>query len=322
EEVSKDSTDMVIEIQQGVFSWDPAAPSPTIRGLDVQVKRGMKVAVCGTVGSGKSSLLSCILGEIPKISGTVRISGTKAYVSQSPWIQSGKIKDNILFGRELEETRYESVLQACAFKKDLELFPYGDQTEIGERGINLSGGQKQRIQIARAVYQDADIYLFDDPFSAVDAHTGTHIFQECLRGILGSKTVVYITHQVEFLFAADLILVMRDGEITQAGKYDEILQSSTDFEELVGAHQKALKSIDAVEISEFLSSQVLVEGSSIGNTTSVKHVNQDQLQKKDGNHKSREVEEELEPENHKERETDKEDKSSPACARRRKRERQ
>ncbi|KAH9291892.1 hypothetical protein KI387_042919, partial [Taxus chinensis] len=310
EEVSKDSTDMAIEIQQGVFSWDPAAPSPTIRGLDVQVKRGMKVAVCGTVGSGKSSLLSCILGEIPKISGTVRISGTKAYVSQSPWIQSGKIKDNILFGRELEETRYESVLQACAFKKDLELFPYGDQTEIGERGINLSGGQKQRIQIARAVYQDADIYLFDDPFSAVDAHTGTHIFQECLRGILGSKTLVYITHQVEFLFAADLILVMRDGEITQAGKYDEILQSSTDFEELVGAHQKALKSIDAVEISEFLSSQVLVEGSSIGNTTSVKHVNHDQLQKKDSNHKSREVEEELESENHKERETDKEDKSS------------
>ncbi|KAH9331210.1 hypothetical protein KI387_003318, partial [Taxus chinensis] len=309
EEVSKDSTDMAIEIQQGVFSWDPAAPSPTIRGLDVQVKRGMKVAVCGTVGSGKSSLLSCILGEIPKISGTVRISGTKAYLSQSPWIQSGKIKDNILFGRELEETRYESVLQACAFKKDLELFPYGDQTEIGERGINLSGGQKQRIQIARAVYQDADIYLFDDPFSAVDAHTGTHIFQECLRGILGPKTVVYITHQVEFLFAADLILVMRDGEITQAGKYDDILQSSTDFEELVGAHQKALKSIDAMEISEFLSSQVLVEGSSIGNTTSVKDINHDQLQK-DSNHISREVEEELESENHNERETDKEDKSS------------
>ncbi|GLJ18149.1 hypothetical protein SUGI_0320630 [Cryptomeria japonica] len=308
-QVSKDLTEMAIEIQEGAFSWDPAARSPTIRGLDVQVNRGMRVAVCGTVGSGKSSLLSCILGEIPKISGSVKISGTKAYVSQSPWIQSGKIKDNILFGREWEKTRYESVLQACAFKKDLELFPYGDQTEIGERGINLSGGQKQRIQIARALYQDADIYLFDDPFSAVDAHTGTHIFRECLLHILGSKTVIYVTHQVEFLYAADLILVMRDGEITQAGKYEDILQSRTDFEELVGAHQKALKSVDAMENSEYFSSQVLIEGQSTGNTTSVKDVNNQKLQTQDSGQKSKEVKD-LESKTHSEKEIDEGVKSS------------
>ncbi|XP_057844849.2 putative ABC transporter C family member 15 isoform X2 [Cryptomeria japonica] len=304
EKVSKDSTDYAIEIQEGVFSWDPAAPTPTIRGLDVHIRKGIRVAVCGTVGSGKSSFLSCMLGEISKMSGVVKISGTKAYVSQSPWIPSGKIRDNVLFGKEWDKTRYESVLQACAFKKDLELFPYGDQTEIGERGINLSGGQKQRIQIARALYQDADIYLFDDSFSAVDAHTGTHIFQECLLGILGSKTVVYVTHQVEFLFAADLILVMRDGEITQTGKYEDILQSNTHFEELVGAHKKALKSIDDMENSEILSSQVLFEGSSTDKKTSVKDVNHEKLQK------AQKVHEEIESQNQRENEKDKEDRSS------------
>ncbi|KAB1199140.1 ABC transporter C family member 3 [Morella rubra] len=206
-----------------------------------------QVAICGTVGSGKSSLLSCILGEVPKITGTIKLCGTKAYVSQSPWIQSGKIEENILFGKEMERERYNKVLEACSLKKDLEILPYGDQTVIGERGINLSGGQKQRIQIARALYQDADIYLFDDPFSAVDAHTGSHLFKECLLGLLSSKTVIYVTHQVEFLPAADLILVLKDGRITQAGKYNDIVNSGTDFMELVQAHNKALSAFDSTE---------------------------------------------------------------------------
>nr|KYP35331.1 ABC transporter C family member 3 [Cajanus cajan] len=175
------------------------------------------------------------------------ICGTKAYVSQSPWIQSGKIEDNILFGKEMEREKYEKVLEACSLTRDLEVLPFGDQTIIGEKGINLSGGQKQRVQIARALYQDADIYLFDDPFSAVDAHTGSHLFKECLLGLLKSKTVIYITHQVEFLPDADLILVMRDGRITQSGKYNDILQTGTDFMELVGAHKAALSSIKSLE---------------------------------------------------------------------------
>ncbi|RVW50095.1 ABC transporter C family member 3 [Vitis vinifera] len=198
-------------------------------------------------GSGKSSLLSCMLGEVPKISGILKLCGTKAYVAQSPWIQSGKIEENILFGKEMDRERYERVLDACSLKKDLEVLSFGDQTVIGERGINMSGGQKQRIQIARALYQNADIYLFDDPFSAVDAHTGTHLFKECLLGLLGSKTVIYVTHQVEFLPAADLILVMKDGRVTQAGKYNEILNSGTDFMELVGAHKKALLALNSLK---------------------------------------------------------------------------
>ncbi|KAK6934570.1 ABC transporter-like, ATP-binding domain [Dillenia turbinata] len=243
------SSEVAVEIVDGNFSWDSSSAVPQLKDLNLRVSSGMKVAVCGTVGSGKSSLLSCILGEIPKVSGSVKLSGTKAYVAQSPWIQSGKIEENILFGREMDREMYEMILDACALRKDLDVLPFHDQTEIGERGINLSGGQKQRIQIARALYQDADLYLLDDPFSALDAHTGTHIFKECLLRLLATKTVIYVTHQIEFLHAADLILVMKDGKITQAGKYHEILHSETDFMELVGAHRQALSALDSIQLS-------------------------------------------------------------------------
>lgn len=241
--------DIVIEVREGNFSWDSLATDLTLTGVNLQVKRGVRVAVCGTVGSGKSSLLSCILGEIPKISGTVRVVGSTAYVAQSAWIQSGTVEDNIRFGSPMDHDRYSSVLEACALKKDLELFAFGDQTEIGERGINLSGGQKQRIQLARALYQNSSIYLLDDPFSAVDAHTGSHIFKECILKYLLSKTVVYVTHQVEFLSPADLILVLRGGEIVQAGNYDELLQTGTDFSTLVHAHHEAISGMGGITSS-------------------------------------------------------------------------
>lgn len=176
EKLPKGSSDVAVEIIDGNFAWDVSSSIPLLKDVNIRVLNGMRVAVCGTVGSGKSSLLSSILGEMPKLSGSIKISGTKAYVAQSPWIQSGKIEENILFGKEMQREKYDEVLEACSLKKDLEILSFGDQTVIGERGINLSGGQKQRIQIARALYQDADVYLFDDPFSAVDAHTGTHLF--------------------------------------------------------------------------------------------------------------------------------------------------
>ncbi|KAL0399136.1 UNVERIFIED_CONTAM: ABC transporter C family member 3 [Sesamum radiatum] len=247
EKLPANSSDTAVEVINGNFSWDVSSPSPTLEDINFRVSHGMRVAICGAVGSGKSSLLSCILGEMPKISGVIRLCGTMAYVAQSPWIQSGKIEENILFGKEMDRQRYDRVLEACSLKKDLEILSFGDQTVIGERGINLSGGQKQRIQIARALYQDANIYLFDDPFSAVDAHTGTHIFNECILGLLDSKTVIYVTHQVEFLPTADLILVMKDGLIKQAGKYSDILKSGSDFMELVGAHEAALSALDSID---------------------------------------------------------------------------
>ncbi|XP_008792063.2 ABC transporter C family member 3-like isoform X4 [Phoenix dactylifera] len=255
------SSEVAIEVSNGSFSWDLSSEIPTLKDLNFQVLQGMSVAVCGTVGSGKSSLLSCILGEVPKISGTVKLCGTMAYVSQSPWIQSGKIQENILFGKEMDAEKYDKVLEACSLKKDLEILPFGDQTVIGERGINLSGGQKQRVQLARALYQDADIYLLDDPFSAVDAHTGSHLFKECLLGVLASKTVVYVTHQVEFLPSADLILVMKDGKIAQGGKYNDILNSGTEFMELVGAHKDALAALESMDLASNSSSSTM-EGDS------------------------------------------------------------
>ncbi|KAK6916111.1 ABC transporter-like, ATP-binding domain [Dillenia turbinata] len=159
-----------IKIKDGEFSWDPSS-RPTLAGIQMEVEKGMRVAVCGTVGSGKSSFLSCILGEIPKISGEVSLLYQKIrlgvvvleLVSQSAWIQSGNIEENILFGSPMDKAKYKNVIQACSLKKDLELFSHRDQTIIGDRGINLSGGQKQRVQLARALYQDADIYLLDDP---------------------------------------------------------------------------------------------------------------------------------------------------------------
>ncbi|CAL9113676.1 unnamed protein product [Musa acuminata var. zebrina] len=257
EELQEDATIVVprgltgnsIEINDGEFCWDPSSAIPTLSGIQLKVERGMRVAVCGIVGSGKSSFLSCILGEIPKTSGEVSISGSAAYVPQSAWIQSGNIEENILFGSPMDKPRYKSVLHACCLKKDLELLLHGDQTIIGDRGINLSGGQKQRVQLARALYQDADIYLLDDPFSALDAHTGSELFKEYILTALAGKTVIYVTHQVEFLPAADKILVLKDGHIIQAGKYEDLLQAGTDFNALVSAHHEAIETMDILEDS-------------------------------------------------------------------------
>ncbi|KAH7836915.1 hypothetical protein Vadar_007361 [Vaccinium darrowii] len=242
--VPRGITNMAIEIKDGEFCWDPSSQNPTLSGIRMKVERGMRVAVCGVVGSGKSSFLSCILGEIPKISGEVRVCGSAAYVPQSAWIQSGNIEENIIFGGQMDKAKYKNVIHSCSLKKDLELFSHGDQTIIGDRGINLSGGQKQRVQLARALYQDADIYLLDDPFSAVDAHTGSELFKEYIQTALATKTVIFVTHQVEFLPAADLILVLKEGRIIQAGKYDELLQAGTDFRTLVSAHHEAIESMD------------------------------------------------------------------------------
>ncbi|KAH9602492.1 hypothetical protein KSS87_020951 [Heliosperma pusillum] len=278
ERLPKADSEVAVEIVGGNFKWDPSAPILTLKDINLKVHHGTRVAVCGTVGSGKSTLLSCILGEVPKISGILRLSGSTAYVPQSPWIQSGKIVDNILFGQKMDDEKYDRVLEACSLKKDLEIWSFGDQTVIGERGINLSGGQKQRIQIARALYQDADIYLFDDPFSAVDAHTGSHLFKECLLGLLDSKTVIYVTHQVEFLPTADLILVMKDGKIMQAGKYNDILASGTDFMELVGAHEHALSAINAIEPGE---AKTIVDGSHSDEKSLIGEITADDMGKTD-----------------------------------------
>ncbi|CAI9118854.1 OLC1v1020481C1 [Oldenlandia corymbosa var. corymbosa] len=237
---------LAVEIIGGTFSWEDEGEEQILKDINFQIKKGRLSAIVGTVGSGKSSLLAAVLGELHKSSGKVRVCGNTAYVSQTSWIQNATIQENILFGSKMDKKRYSDVLRACSLEKDLEIFEFGDQTEIGERGINLSGGQKQRIQLARAVYQDCDIYLLDDVFSAVDALTGTKIFKECVRGALKGKTILLVSHQVDFLHNADLIMVMHDGKIVQSGKYEELLKSGMDFRALVAANET---SVGIVEMS-------------------------------------------------------------------------
>ncbi|CAL9770494.1 unnamed protein product [Musa acuminata subsp. burmannicoides] len=226
-----------VAIEAGSFSWEENTMKPTLRGINLVVKAKEKVAICGEVGSGKSTLLAAILREIPKTEGMIQVSGKIAYVSQTAWIQTGSIQDNILFGSAMDQQKYQKTLEKCSLVKDIEMLPFGDLTEIGERGVNLSGGQKQRIQLARALYQDADIYLLDDPFSAVDAHTATSLFNEYVMGALAEKTVLLVTHQVDFLPVFDSILLMSDGEVRSAAPYNELLASSKAFEDLVSAHK-------------------------------------------------------------------------------------
>ncbi|MQL75153.1 hypothetical protein Taro_007524 [Colocasia esculenta] len=226
-----------IVMKSASFSWDENLSKPILRNVNLDVKHCEKVAICGEVGSGKSTLLAAILGEIPNTEGMVQVRGKIAYVSQTAWIQTGTIQDNILFGSSMDKQRYQGTLEKCSLVKDLDMLPFGDLTEIGERGVNLSGGQKQRIQLARALYQDADIYLLDDPFSAVDAHTATSLFNEYVMCGLSGKTVLLVTHQVDFLPAFDSVLLMADGEILQSAPYSELLASSREFQDLVNAHK-------------------------------------------------------------------------------------
>ncbi|KAG4995850.1 hypothetical protein AAZX31_10G019000 [Glycine max] len=233
-----------VEVKDGTFSWDDDGQLKDLKNINLKINKGELTAIVGTVGSGKSSLLASILGEMHKISGKVQVCGSTAYVAQTSWIQNGTIEENIIFGLPMNRQKYNEVVRVCSLEKDLEMMEHGDQTEIGERGINLSGGQKQRIQLARAVYQDSDIYLLDDVFSAVDAHTGTEIFKECVRGALKGKTVILVTHQVDFLHNVDLIVVMRDGMIVQSGKYDDLLASGMDFSALVAAHDTSMELVE------------------------------------------------------------------------------
>uniref|UniRef100_A0AAR2K1L7 Multidrug resistance-associated protein 1 n=1 Tax=Pygocentrus nattereri TaxID=42514 RepID=A0AAR2K1L7_PYGNA len=209
--------------------------------INVRIPEGALVAVVGHVGSGKSSLLSALLGEMHKQEGSVSIKGSVAYVPQQAWIQNATLRENIIFGQKRKENWYQRVLEACALLPDLEILPGGDGTEIGEKGVNLSGGQKQRVSLARAVYCDCAVYMLDDPLSAVDAHVGKHIFEKVIgpQGVLQGRTRVLVTHGLSFLPQADLILVMVDGEITETGSYTELLGRQGAFAEFLRTYANA-----------------------------------------------------------------------------------
>uniref|UniRef100_A0A8B9LQS4 Multidrug resistance-associated protein 1 n=1 Tax=Astyanax mexicanus TaxID=7994 RepID=A0A8B9LQS4_ASTMX len=229
-----------IRIGDGAFSWSKE-DRPALKRINVRIPEGALVAVVGHVGSGKSSLLSALLGEMHKQEGDVSIKGSVAYVPQQAWIQNATLRENIMFGQEKKESWYQKVLEACALLPDLEILPGGDTTEIGEKGVNLSGGQKQRVSLARAVYCDCSVYLLDDPLSAVDAHVGKHIFEKVIgpQGVLQGRTRVLVTHGLSFLPQADLILVMVDGEITETGSYAELLNRQGAFADFLRTYANA-----------------------------------------------------------------------------------
>ncbi|XP_073163814.1 ATP-binding cassette sub-family C member 12 isoform X3 [Lepidochelys kempii] len=201
--------------------------------LSFTVKKGKVLGICGNVGSGKSSVISAILGQMYLYDGTVGVDGTLAYVSQQAWIFHETVRRNILFGEEYNEERYNYAINVCSLKSDMESLPYGDLTEIGERGLNLSGGQKQRISLARAVYANRDIYLLDDPLSAVDAHVGKYIFEKCIKEALKEKTVVLVTHQLQYLEFCDEVILLEDGEIYERGTHEDLMKEKGRYAQLI-----------------------------------------------------------------------------------------
>uniref|UniRef100_A0A669B8E5 Multidrug resistance-associated protein 4 n=1 Tax=Oreochromis niloticus TaxID=8128 RepID=A0A669B8E5_ORENI len=225
--------DCMVKIQDLICYWNKTLESPTLQNVSFAVRSEQLLAVIGPVGAGKSSLLSAILGELSQESGVIKVKGELTYTSQQPWILPGTIRSNILFGKELNLKKYDRVLRACALKRDMDLLPGGDLAIVGDRGANLSGGQKARVSLARSVYQDADIYLLDDPLSAVDAEVGRHLFEECICGLLRKKPRILVTHQLQYLKAADQIVVLKEGQMVARGTYSELQGSGLDFTSLL-----------------------------------------------------------------------------------------
>ncbi|CAO3572885.1 unnamed protein product [Mortierella alpina] len=199
---------------------------PVLHNVSFTIQRGSLTAVVGRVGEGKSSLVGALLGEMYKYSGSVRACGSLAFVAQSAWILNDTVRNNILFGHEYDKERYLQVIRACALAPDLKMLVNGDKTLIGEKGVNLSGGQKQRISIARAVYANADVYIFDDPLSAVDAHVDRHIFEEAITKMLAGKTRILVTNGAIHLQEVDQIIVVKQGRISQDGTYNNLIQDT------------------------------------------------------------------------------------------------
>ncbi|XP_030917416.1 canalicular multispecific organic anion transporter 1 [Geospiza fortis] len=226
-----------VRFSEATFAWEQDG-NAAIRDVTLDITPGSLVAVVGAVGSGKSSLVSAMLGEMENIKGHINIQGSLAYVPQQAWIQNATLKDNIIFGSEVDEARYQQVLKACALLPDLKLLPAGDQTEIGEKGINLSGGQKQRVSLARAVYSDADIYILDDPLSAVDAHVGKYLFEHVLgpKGLLQNKTRILVTHSISFLPQVDNIVVLAAGAVSEHGSYSTLLANKGAFSQFLNLY--------------------------------------------------------------------------------------
>ncbi|EQB79133.1 ATP-binding cassette transporter sub-family C member 8-like protein [Camelus ferus] len=225
----------------GFFTWTPDG-MPTLSNITIRIPQGQLTMIVGQVGCGKSSLLLATLGEMQKISGAVfwnsperetaadmdiRKRGPVAYASQKPWLLNATVEENIIFEGPFNKQRYKMVIEACSLQPDIDILPHGDQTQIGERGINLSGGQRQRISVARALYQHTNVVFLDDPFSALDVHLSDHLMQAGILELLrdDKRTVVLVTHKLQYLPHADWIIAMKDGTIQREGTLKDFQRS-------------------------------------------------------------------------------------------------
>lgn len=225
-----------VRIRQGTFKWSAAPSAPIIlHDLDFSAKKGELSCIVGRVGYGKSSFISALLGDMYKVHGQVITRGKIAYVAQQPWIMNASVKDNILFGHRLDPEFYQMTIEACALVDDFKALPDGDETEVGDKGISLSGGQKARLALARAVYARADIYVLDDPLSAVDQHVGRHLIDNVLgpAGLLKTKTRILATNAIPVLSQADTITMIRAGKIVETGSYEQVMSAKKDLYNLI-----------------------------------------------------------------------------------------
>ncbi|KAI9598139.1 hypothetical protein BDF19DRAFT_433612 [Syncephalis fuscata] len=206
------------------FAWDGTDESQTISNVSF--------SLVGRVGSGKSSLISALLGDMAKLHGEVELKGTVAYAAQQPWIMNATLRENILFGHAYDPDFYQKTIEACALTQDFEMLPGGDQTEIGEKGINLSGGQKARVSLASCLCM-ADIYLLDDTLSAVDSHVGRHIFNHVIgpKGLLKNRARIFVTHALQYVHDADQVMMLRDGRVVEFDSFDALMEQQGELEE-------------------------------------------------------------------------------------------
>ena len=213
--------------------WNDSSDRPALQNVSLHATSGQLVGITGPVGSGKTSLLMTILEELPISSGQSSCIGKMAYVSQTPWVYSGTVRENIVFGMPFVEEKYFKIVEVCDLAKDLSSFPKGDLTEIGQRGVILSGGQRARVSLARALYSDADIYLLDDPLSAVDAKVGKHLFDRCIKEFLAGRVRILVTHQLQFLQHAEHVVILQNGSVQYQGSYSQIDQKKLGYDFMV-----------------------------------------------------------------------------------------
>ncbi|CAH2267214.1 jg2942 [Pararge aegeria aegeria] len=232
------SNDTAVEIREVSASWTGDPNFLALKNISLRIRKGKLCAIIGAVGSGKSSVLQLLLKELPAATGSVSVFGEMAYACQEAWLFPSTVRENILFGLPYDPEKYKRVCRVCALEKDFKQFPYGDQTLVGERGVSLSGGQRARINLARAVYREADIYLLDDPLSAVDANVGRQLFDGCINEYLRGRTRILVTHQIHFLKAADFIIVLNEGGVENMGTFDELVASGKEFAQLLSSLQE------------------------------------------------------------------------------------